>query len=164
MGVSDKLTKPDIRTAVMIVTENSMNTLPVMPLINTSGINTAASDSVMLRIVKEISRADLKVAAAGDSPKSSILRTVFSRNTIASSTRNPIAIVSPISDRLFTEKPKAYMNMKVRRIEKGSATVGIIVSRILPRNINITNTTSRNAIISVSLTSSILSIMSVERS
>ena len=164
IGVSERLTNPDMRTAVMMVTENSMNTLPVMPLMKTSGMKTAASERVMLKIVKDISRAERNVAVAGDSPKSSMRLTVFSRNTMASSTRNPIAIVSPMSDKLFTENPNAYMNMNVSRIENGSATVGIIVSRILPKNRNITNTTRRKAIMRVSLTSSILSIMRVERS
>ena len=83
---------------------------------------------------------------------------------MASSTKKPIAIVSPIKDRLFIEKPNIYINMNVSKIENGSATVGIIVSRNLPKNINITKTTSRNAITSVSFTSSMLSMMTVERS
>ena len=62
------------------------------------------------------------------------------------------------------ENPNAYMNINVSRIENGSATVGIMVSRILPKNRNITNTTSAKAITRVSLTSSMLSIMRVERS
>ena len=40
---------------MMIVTANSRNTRPTSPLMNTSGKNTAASDSVIDRIVKLIS-------------------------------------------------------------------------------------------------------------
>ena len=65
----------------------------------TSGINTAASEMVMAKIVKLISRAESNVASNAPCP-SSIRRTVFSRKTMASSTRNPIASVSAISERL----------------------------------------------------------------
>ena len=68
IGVSERLTNPDIKTAAIIVTENSINTRPVIPLINTSGMKTAASDRVILKIVKEISRAEWNVAVIGDSP------------------------------------------------------------------------------------------------
>ena len=66
---------------------------------NTSGMNTAASEMVMAKIVKLISRADLNVAWRALSPPS-IRRTVFSRKTMASSTRKPIASVKAISERL----------------------------------------------------------------
>ena len=163
-GVSVRLTMPDIIVAVTIVIENSLKTRPIMPLIKTSGINTAASESVILKIVKLISRADAKVAAIGDSPKSSIRRTVFSRNTMASSTRKPIAIVSPIKLKLFMEKPKDFIKIKVKTSENGRAIAGMIVSLIRPKNRNMTITTSTKAITIVPSTSLMLSNMSCERS
>ncbi len=66
---------------------------------NTSGMKTAASEIVIDRIVKLISLA-LSIAACQAFSPCSMRRTVFSRNTIASSTRNPIASVSAISERL----------------------------------------------------------------
>ena len=66
---------------------------------NTSGINTAAREIVIDMIVKLISFALLIAASNGGSPRS-IRRTVFSRKTIASSTRNPIANVNAINERL----------------------------------------------------------------
>ena len=146
IGVIVRLTNPDIRVATMIVTENSLNTRPVIPPINTSGINTAASERVILKMVNDISLADLNVASRGDSPKSSILRTVFSKKTIASSTKIPMAIVNHISDKLFKEYQKAIIKINVSKMENGNATVGITVSLILPKNRNITNTTSPKAI------------------
>ena len=82
-----------------MVTANSRKMRPTSPLMNTSGRNTAASERVIDRMVKLISLALLIAACSAFSP-CSIRRTVFSRNTIASSTRNPIASVSAISDRL----------------------------------------------------------------
>ena len=90
---------PLARIEMTIVMENSRKMRPISPLMNTSGMNTAASESVMARMVKLISLADSSEASSALLP-SSIRRTVFSRNTIASSTRNPMASVSAISDRL----------------------------------------------------------------
>jgi len=86
--------------ATTMVTANSRKMRPISPAMKTSGRNTEASDSVIERIVKLISLALLTAAFIGGSLKCSIRRTVFSRNTIASSTRKPIASVKAINDRL----------------------------------------------------------------
>ena len=91
-------------------------------------------------------------ASNGCSPRS-IRRTVFSRNTIASSTKNPIASVRAISDKLSRLYPKARIATKVISNDKGSATVGINVSVARPRKAKITITTRTNAISSVVSTS-----------
>ena len=85
----------------MIVTENSRKMRPSSPGKKTSGMNTAARDSVIERIVKEISPALLSDACAMDSPASA-RRTTFSRKTTASSTRKPMASVKAMSVRLLT--------------------------------------------------------------
>ena len=74
--------RPDARIATTIVIANSRKTRPMSPGMNTSGRNTAASDTVIERIVKEISRALESAAESAPSPRS-IRRTAFSRNTIA---------------------------------------------------------------------------------
>ena len=56
MGVRLSDTKPEIRIATMMVTANSWNRRPRMPLMNSTGMNTAASERVIERIVKPISR------------------------------------------------------------------------------------------------------------
>ena len=70
-----------------------------MPPISSRGMNTAVSDSVIERIVNPISRAPSSAASIGRFPFS-MCRTMFSSITIASSTTNPTASVSAISDRL----------------------------------------------------------------
>ena len=60
MGVRLSETKPEIRIATLMVTANSWNSRPMMPPMNSTGMNTAASESVIERIVKPISRAPSK--------------------------------------------------------------------------------------------------------
>ncbi len=48
--------KPEISTATPIVTANSRNSRPMIPPMNSTGMKTAASDSVIETIVKPISR------------------------------------------------------------------------------------------------------------
>ena len=55
MGVSVTDTMPEIRIATQMVTENSRNSRPRMPPRNSTGMNTAASDSVIETMVKPIS-------------------------------------------------------------------------------------------------------------
>ena len=57
MGVRLIETKPEIRIATMMVTANSWNRRPMIPLMNSTGMNTAASESVIERTVKPISLA-----------------------------------------------------------------------------------------------------------
>ncbi len=64
MGVRLRETNPEIRIATMMVTANSWNSRPMMPLMNSTGMNTAASDRVIDRTVKPISRAPSSAATS----------------------------------------------------------------------------------------------------
>ena len=97
------------------------------------GMNTAASDVVIVRIVKPISFEPFSAASSGASPLS-MWRTMFSSITIASSTTKPIERISAIIDRLFRLKSSTCMTAKVPRIENGSASAGISVAEPLCRN------------------------------
>ena len=68
IGVRLRETKPEIRIAVIITTANSWNRRPTMPPMNSTGINTAASESVMDRTVKAISRPPSSAASNRDLP------------------------------------------------------------------------------------------------
>jgi hypothetical protein len=116
-----------------------------MPLMNTIGMNTAASDTVIDRIVKPISAAPSIAAWYGFLP-SSMCRTMFSSTTIASSTTKPTDSVSAISDRLSRLYPSADMPANVPTIAIGSASEGMIVADARRRNRKITPTTSEPAI------------------
>ena len=70
---------------------------PTTPPMNSTGMNTAASDTVIDMIVKPISRAPLSAASMRPMP-ASMWRTMFSSMTMASSTTNPTQSVSAISE------------------------------------------------------------------
>src|SRR5580698_5297402 len=57
-GVSVSETMPLARIEITMVMENSRKMRPIRPLIKTSGMKTAASESVIAKIVKLISFAD----------------------------------------------------------------------------------------------------------
>ena len=82
-----------------MVTANSCSRRPSNPLMNSTGMNTADSDSVMETMVKPISFEPLNAASIGGSPFS-MWRTMFSSMTMASSTTKPTHSVSAMSDRL----------------------------------------------------------------
>ena len=85
---------PETRIATVTVTANSRNSRPTMPLISSSGMNTATSERLIETMVKPISPAPLSAASSGVRP-ASMWRTMFSSMTIASSTTKPTAIVEP---------------------------------------------------------------------
>src|SRR5271165_6827409 len=67
---------------------------------------------------------------------------MFSIITIASSTTNPEAIVSAISDRLLRLKPHRYITANVPTSDSGTDRLGMMVAGTLRRNRKITSTTS----------------------
>ena len=98
-GVSVTETSPEIRIATQMVTENSRNSRPRMPPMNSTGMNTAASDSVIETMVKPISFEPVNAAYSGFSPIS-MWRKIFSSITMASSTTKPMERIRAIIDRL----------------------------------------------------------------
>ena len=119
---------------------------------NSSGMNTATSDRLIDSTVKPTSRAPSSAASMRSMP-ASIWRAVFSSTTMASSTTKPVATVSAIRLRLFSEKPSRYITPKVPSSDTTVATAGMMVARTLRRNTLTTSTTSRIDIISVNSTS-----------
>src|ERR1700751_1086760 len=84
---------------------------------------------------------------------SSKWRVTFSMTTIASSTTNPVEMVSAINERLSMLYPKRYMTAQVPMSETGTATAGMNVARGLRRNTNTTTMTSTTEIMRVRSTS-----------
>ncbi len=100
----------------------------MMPPMNKSGISTATSETVSDTMVKPICLAPLSAASNGESP-CSMKRAMFSIMTMASSTTNPVEMVSAISERLFSEYPHRYITPKVPISDSGTATPGMKVAR-----------------------------------
>ena len=92
-------------TAEASVIAVCVNNIPVIPLIKISGTNTATRTTVVAIIANETCLAPLYAATKGVSP-SSILLTIFSNITIASSTTIPIARTKAIKVKRFIEKSK----------------------------------------------------------
>ena len=104
IGLKERATKLEITTAEARVTAVWVNKTPVIPLIKIRGINTATSTTVVAIIAKDTCFAPLYAATKGLSPNS-ILLTIFSSITIASSTTIPIARTRAISVKRLIEKP-----------------------------------------------------------
>jgi len=135
-----------------MVTANSWNSRPRMPLIKSTGMKTAASEMVMDTMVKPISFEPSRAACIGVLPIS-MWRTMFSSMTMASSTTNPTDRVSAMSVRLFTEKSVRYITANVPTMENGSARLGMIVAEMFRRNRKITRMTRHSVSTRVNLTS-----------
>jgi len=71
-----------------------------MSPMKSNGMSAAISDTLNERIVNPICSEPFSAAASGFSP-SSMYRMMFSIITIASSTTNPVEIVSAMSERLL---------------------------------------------------------------
>ena len=67
---------------------------------------------------------------------------MFSIITIASSTTNPVEMVSAIRVRLFRLYPSRYITPKVPTSDSGTATLGITVAERFRRKRKMTITTS----------------------
>ena len=115
-------------------------------------MNTAASETVIDTTVKPISEAPSIAACLVGFPIS-MCRTMFSSTTIASSTTNPTASVSAISDRLSRLNPRNCMTAKVPTIDSGRARLGMSVEERFRRNTKMTSTTSTRVSTSVNCTS-----------
>ena len=117
-----------------------------------TGKNTAASEMVMDKMVKPISREPRTEACIALSPIS-MWRTMFSSITIASSTTKPTDNVNAMSDKLSRLYPSRYMIANVPTIDIGSAMLGMSVADRLRKNRKITIITSAIVSMSVNFTS-----------
>src|SRR5262245_59553468 len=137
--------------ATAIDTANSRNTLPTMPPISSTGMNTAIRENVIDMMVKPISRAPFSAASNGRMPPST-WRTMFSSMTMASSTTKPTDSVSARSVMLLMENPNTYMAAQVPINDTGTASEGMMVAENERRNRKITRMTRKIAMRSVSCT------------
>src|SRR5680860_907501 len=94
-----------------------------MPVKNAVGTNTAESTSAIDTSAAPTSSMVLRAASRGVMPCSRF-RSIFSTTTMASSTTMPIASTSPNNDRLFSEKPNAYIAAKVPIRDTGDGDDG----------------------------------------
>src|ERR1700680_3259727 len=123
IGVVVSEMNSDTTMATLSTTANSRKSRPTMPPIIKMGINTATSDALMEMTVKPISRATLIHAAYGAIPDS-MCRAMFSITTMASSTTNPVQMVSAIKDKLSRLQLQRYITPKWLIRKDGTAPLG----------------------------------------
>ena len=153
IGSSVNDTNSDTSTAAVTVMPNAKKNLPMMPLMNATGTNTATIANVVAITASPISLVPSSAAWRWLLPIRRC-RTMFSRTTIASSIRRPMQSDSAIIVMKFSVKPKAFSTMNVDMTAIGSVRPVMIVERQLRRNRNTISTVSRPPSISVCLTPS----------
>ena len=113
---------------MVIVMANSRNSRPTRPPISRIGTKTAISDTLIDSTVKPTSLDPSSAACSGGFPASR-WREMFSSTTMASSTTNPVATVSAISEKMLRLYPSRYMTAKVATSDTDIATTGASVAR-----------------------------------
>ena len=114
-------------------------------------MNTTTIDSVVAVTARPISSVPSKAALRWPFPISTC-RTMFSRTTIASSMRMPMASDRPSSDIVFSVKPKAHTATNDASTDTGSARPVMTVERHEFRNRKTTATVSAAPSMSASCT------------
>ena len=128
-----------------------------MPGMKAVGMKTDSSTRVMAMIGPVTCSIAFSVAWAGVRCGScSRICSTASTTTMASSTTMPMARTSARSEMVLAEKPSASMMAKVPTSATGTATMGMIVARRLPRKISTTRATRTKASISVWITLSMV--------
>ncbi|MNM68099.1 hypothetical protein D3C81_796490 [compost metagenome] len=148
IGVSVSATKADNATADARATASSRNKRPVLPSRKPTGRNTATSTAVVAITAKATCVVPRRAATNGGSPRS-MRRCTFSTTTMASSTTRPIHSTSASRVNRLIEKPNANSAMNAATRHTGTVTAGINAARRLPRNSQITTSTSTIASASV---------------
>src|ERR1039458_5166410 len=163
MGTTVRETTMEMAMAIERTTANSRNRRPTTPLIIRMGMKTAMSETLIDRTVKPISSAPFRAACIGFMPCSR-WRVMFSITTMASSTTNPVAMVSAISERLSRVYPIRYMAPNVAMMDTGTDTLGMNVDQALRRKRNTTKTTSEMEMITLRCASRMDSLVVMVRS
>ena len=139
IGSSENETKSDTATAQAMVSANGLNHWPETPDMNAMGTNTARIDSVVAVTARPISSVPSRAAVKWSLPISR-WRTMFSRTTMASSIRMPIASDRPSSDMVLSVKPATHTAMNDASTDTGSARPVMTVERQELRKRNTTST------------------------
>ena len=122
-----------------MVSANGANHCSASPPMNATGTKTTTIENVVAATARPISSVPSRAAVTWSLPISTC-RTMFSRTTIASSIRMPIASDRPSSDIVFSVNPNASTAMNDAMTEIGSAMPVMTVERHEFRNRNTTST------------------------
>ena len=151
IGSSENATNSDTSTAQAIVRANGLNHCPEIPYMKAIGTNTETIENVVAVTASPISSVPSCEALKWSFPIS-MCRTMFSRTTIASSIRMPMASERPSSDMVLSVNPNAHTAMKLASTEIGSARPVMTVERHEFRKMNTTSTVRMAPSISICCT------------
>ena len=129
IGVREKLTIIETRTATVAVRPNSNSILPATLEMNDTGRKTITSDRVMASTARPISLVPMIAACIGDAPRSSIQWKMFSRTTIASSMTTPTISTRASIVTLLSVKSITRIMANVATSDVGMAIAAINVDR-----------------------------------
>ncbi|MBK8230220.1 MAG: hypothetical protein IPK72_06460 [Candidatus Eisenbacteria bacterium] len=146
-------TKSETATANATVMPNSLKNWPTIPPMKPTGMKTAKVEQVVARTARPISLVPRRAAARWSSPMAT-LRTMFSRTTMASSIRIPVARERAIRVMVFRVNPKAKSAINAAMIETGSVRPVMTVERQELRKVKTTRTVRIAPITIVTSTSS----------
>ena len=121
------------RTDATTVNPNGRNHSPEIPGMNATGTNTATIEKVVAATANPISAVPCNAALTRSTPRS-MVRTIFSRTTIASSIRTPIARDKPSRLMKFSVNPNAQTATKAAITEVGRESAVMSVERHEFRN------------------------------
>ena len=141
IGSSENETNSDTSTEHAMVSAKGANHCSASPPMNATGTNTTTIENVVAATARPISLVPSCAAVTWSLPISTC-RTMFSRTTIASSIRMPMASDRPSSDIVFSVKPNSSTAMNDAMTEIGSAMPVMTVDRHELRNRNTTSTVS----------------------
>src|ERR1700681_686543 len=142
IGSSENDTNSDTSTDAAIVSAKGLNHCPATPYMNATGTNTATIENGVAGTARTTSSVPSCDAVMWSLPIS-MWRTMFSRPTMASSIRIPIASDSPRSDIVFSVNPNAHTAMNDAITDTGRAKPVMTVDLQELRNTNTTSTVSR---------------------
>src|SRR5215210_5097307 len=120
IGSSENETNSDTSTDDAMVSAKGLNHWPATPYMKPIGTNTATIENVVAATARPISSVPSCDAVTWSFPIS-MCRTMFSRTTIASSIRIPIASERPSRDIVLSVNPNAQTMMNDASTDTGSA-------------------------------------------
>ena len=141
IGSSENDTNKDTITEAAMVSANGANHCSAMPPMKAMGTNTTTIEKVVAATARPISAVPSRAAWMWSLPIS-MCRTMFSRTTMASSMRMPIASDRPRSDIVLRVKPKAATARNDAMTDTGRARPVMTVERHDLRNRNTTRIVS----------------------
>ena len=121
--------------AAVLVMKRSVKSFCATPLAKQSGMNTATFVMAELNMGMATSLVPSIAAETSSFPSSSLCRVMFSMQTMALSTRLPMARPMPARDSMLVDTWPKNMKMNVTNVERGIVSVAMVEVRKFRRKL-----------------------------